>query len=108
MSKSIDHVAFQVKNIEESVRWYKEYCDANVLDIHDDWAMLDISGLKLALVLNQSHPYHVAIKCDSSDEFPPFGAENLAGTHRDGSEYLYLKDPSGNAIEWIFYPDRNR
>ena len=99
----IDHVAIVVNNIHESVCWYKDRFNA-LADYEDEsWAMLDIGGDKLALVLEGHHNSHVAICVKSISEFPA-GCE--INQHRDGSWYFYDTDPSGNTIEWIKYDNQ--
>ena len=102
---TIDHIAFNVNCIDEAVRWYVTKIGAEIKYQDETWAMLNINGVKLALTLPGEHPNHFAIRCNSVDEFP---VENKKiGTHRDGSSYVYLSDPYGNAIEWIYYPQEN-
>ena len=100
---TIDHVAFTVTNIHEAVNWYKKQAGAHILHEDESWGLVEISGCKLSLVLPDEHPNHFAIKCKSLTDFP-WPMENV-DTHRDGSSYIYLRDPYGNAIEWIYYPD---
>ncbi len=100
----IDHVAFEVDNINEAVEWYTTTVEgAEVVYQDESWAMLDILGSKLALILPGTHPPHFAILCNSTKLFPC--KENEVNEHRDGSKYFYLRDPYGNAVEWIHYPE---
>ena len=98
----IDHIAVVVNNIHDSVVWYKSRFDARTEYEDESWAMLDIGGSKLALVLESQHSSHIAIKVNSISEFPD-GCE--VRQHRDGSWYFYDQDPSGNVVEWIKYDD---
>ena len=101
----IDHIAFIVDDITSAVEWYTEHVGAEVVHHDKTWAMLKIFDTKLALVLPGTHPAHFAIKCASIKDFPC--ADSEVKTHRDASQYYYLKDPYGNAIEWIHYPEKN-
>ncbi len=103
--KNIDHVAFTVKSIDKAVEWYVTQIGAVIKYQDSSWAMLHVGDIKLALVLPGDHPNHFAIRCNSIDEFP-VAAEEIS-THRDGSHYIYLSDPFGNAIEWIYYPSKD-
>ena len=103
--QTIDHIAFNVECIAEAVHWYVTTIGAKVKYQDDTWAMLDVEGIQLALTLPGEHPNHFAIRCKSIHEFPLL--DEKTGTHRDGSSYIYLSDPYGNAIEWIYYPDKN-
>jgi len=96
----IDHVAFVVPDIKEAIDWYESKIDVKIIQQDKSWAMLEIFGTKLALVLPGHHPPHFAIKSELS-KFPCRPDE--IKTHRDNSSYYYLCDPYGNAIEWINY-----
>ena len=98
---SIDHVAIVVSNIQESVLWYKSNFGFTVEYTDESWAMLRKGSTKLALTIPGLHPPHIAITVDSLDNFPP----GKIKYHRDGSAYLYVKDPDGNVVEYIYYPN---
>ena len=97
-SAQFDHVAFEVKDVKVSVAWYLEnYEDSCVIYSDDTWGMVAIDGVKIALVLEGTHPSHVAIR--QTCPVPP-----EAKRHRDLTYYVYDKDPDGNTIERIWYP----
>lgn len=104
-----DHVAIESTDIDKSVKWYKEMWDnAVVLHQDDTWAFLESNGVKIAFVSPNQHPPHVAFKVDSQKHedflnktFPNHGWKN----HRDGSKSFYVRDPSGNFVEFIRYSD---
>lgn len=98
----IDHIAFVVDDIEEAVNWYKANTPASIISHDEAWAMLELFDTKMALILPGTHPAHFAIKCETTASFPC--NEKEIKVHRDGSQYYYLKDPYGNAIEWVHYP----
>ena len=103
----LDHIAIQVTSIKEAVDWYKKKVSAEVIYEDKTWALIDVFNTKIALVRPEDHPTHIAFKT----EHLKLIRENLDdcdwGKHRDGSEYVYLKDPFGNAIEWIKHPTKN-
>ena len=96
----LDHVAIQVKNIQDSVAWYVSNLEADILHCDETWAMLQVGDLKLALTIASQHPPHFAFKVDDVKKIP-----SPAGQHRDGSFYRYIKDPDGNVIEYVCYPE---
>ena len=99
--KNIDHIAIQVNNIKESVDFYVENFESEIIHQDDTWAFLQYENIKMALVVEDEHPYHIAFETDDK------GA--LGGTlHRDGSISRYIKDPSGNTIELIKYPKQTK
>ena len=91
--ESIDHIAIVVTNINHAVNWYTKNRDCEVIYQNETWADLQFENIKLALVLPQDHPPHIAFE-DNSIE----GTE-----HRDGSESIYEHDTFGNIIERIKY-----
>ena len=94
----IDHVAIQVDNVKESVAWYVDNHDCMIIYCDETWAMLQFDNIKLALVVDDEHPFHIAF------EVKDLGP--LQGTlHRDGSISRYVDDPSGNKIELIKYQE---
>tara|TARA_B100000214_G_scaffold198084_1_gene143373 strand:+ start:539 stop:832 length:294 start_codon:yes stop_codon:yes gene_type:complete len=93
--KKIDHVAIQVNDIDESVKFYVNRFGCEIIHQDDTWAFLQFENIKLALVIEDEHPYHIAFE---TGEWI-FGAVE----HRDGSVSRYDEDPSGNAIELIRY-----
>ena len=101
--KKIDHIAFVVKDIEEASLFYSKKLNMNINFKYYDWALLTNENLTLALTLEGSHPYHIAIRCETLDEVEDKGEPK---EHRDGSISCYESDNSGNAIEWIYYPDK--
>lgn len=104
-----DHVAFVVDDIEKAVSWYKEKLDIKVLYQDSSWAIIELYDFKVAFVLPNKHPPHLAFKILDKNELTQEILNNgkFAG-HRDGSSSLYLKDPFGNAIEFVIYPDKKK
>jgi extradiol dioxygenase family protein len=101
----VDHIAFNVESIADAVEWYTTKTGASIKYQDETWALLDVGGIQLALTLPGEHPNHFAIRCESINEFPI--SDKKVGNHRDGSNYIYLVDPYGNAIEWIYYPTKD-
>ena len=97
----LDHIALQVENLKVSIEWYQTNLNANITYCDDTWAMLKIGELNLALTLPNEHPPHIAFTVNTPEEIP---AKKIK-THRDGSLYTYIEDPSGNIIEYIAWPE---
>ena len=94
----IDHIAIQVKDIKESIAYYMSEFDCMIIYEDETWALLQFDNIKLALVMENEHPFHIAF------EVRDLGPLN--GTlHRDGSISRYIDDPSGNKIELIKYQE---
>lgn len=104
----LDHVALQVDSISDAVEWYKNTIDAEVIYHDVTWALIKIFDVKVALVRPEDHPTHIAFQSDNLEGIKDHLNMSKIGKHRDDSEYIYLKDPFGNAIEWVRYPNKNR
>jgi hypothetical protein len=102
-----DHVAQQVPDIAAALEWWSQLVPgARVLYADDTWALLDAGGAKLAFVMADQHPNHLAYKVSGEE------LERLASSHgvpvsghRDGSRSFYLDAPGGQGVELIAYPD---
>ena len=95
----IDHIALQTKNINNSVSWFVKKFKCNVKYQDESYAMLEFKNMKIALVLPDQHPPHLAIKCDNIEE------HGKPRKHRDESEFLYIEGFDKNVFELIRYPD---
>jgi catechol 2,3-dioxygenase-like lactoylglutathione lyase family enzyme len=95
------HTAVHTKDVTASVNWYVENLQAKILKQDEDWAMLMIGGMTLALTLPDRHPPHIAFEVSSLDEFPCY--PNEIKMHRDGSHYYYQETPDGTVIEWLYW-----
>ena len=93
--KKIDHIAVVVNDIKESLAYYVDNYDCMILHCDESWGYLQFDNTKLALVLKDEHPPHIAFEVDEVE----------GKTHRDGSISKYIEDPSGNKIELIEYPN---
>jgi len=89
----IDHVAIAVPDVAAAVAWYTASFRCRVSYQDATWALLAFGNVKLALVVPQQHPPHIAL---SSPLAASFGALT---THRDGTRSIYVKDPAGNSVE---------
>ena len=93
--KKIDHIAIVVNDIKESVAYYVDNYDCMILHCDESWGYLQFDNIKLALVLKDEHPPHIAFEVDEVE----------GKTHRDGSVSKYIDDQNGNKIELIEYPN---
>ena len=89
---TLHHAALRVRNIKRAVDWYTERFRCAVEYQDDTWALLAFDNVRLAFVLAEQHPPHIAIVGDPQ-------AYGTARRHRDGTSSVYLKDPDGNNVE---------
>mgnify|MGYP003630992636 FL=1 len=98
----LDHIAINVKDITVSKEWYANNLGATVDYEDDTWAMLDCSGTKIALTISKQHPPHIGFTCTTLSELP-----GMPKYHRDGSAYVYTKDPDDNVVEYVYWPSKD-
>jgi catechol 2,3-dioxygenase-like lactoylglutathione lyase family enzyme len=89
---TLHHAAIRVKDVKETVEWYMQRFHCNVEYQDATWAMLEFENVRLAFVLAEQHPPHIAILGDPA----AFGEPKV---HRDGTSSVYVKDPNGNNVE---------
>jgi len=92
---TVDHVAISVQDIAASVDWYRGHFECEILYRDDSWALLQFANIKLALVLPSQHPSHLGFYSESAARYGTLKA------HRDGTQSVYIEDPSGNSIELL-------
>ena len=89
---TLHHAALRVKDVKETVEWYTQRFKCNVEYQDETWAMLAFENVRLAFVLAEQHPPHIAIVGDPA----AFGESKV---HRDGTSSVYVKDPNNNNVE---------
>ena len=92
---AIHHVAVEVDNVAESVRWYKHTFKSCVSYQDDTWALLKFANMSLALVTRGQHPPHIGFVTDAAH------SHGDLTPHRDGTRSVYIADPTGNAVELL-------
>lgn len=90
---TLHHVAIAVPDVGQAVDWYTKTFQCRI-DYQDaTWALLAFANLKLALVVPEQHPPHLAFVHPEAEKF------GQLKPHRDGTRSVYVRDPAGNAIE---------
>ena len=90
----LDHVAVSVKDVSESVHWYTTHFKCRIVYQDQTWALLQFGNVRLAFVVPEQHPPHIAILGDPN----AFGQPKV---HRDGTSSVYIQDPNGTNVEII-------
>lgn len=106
MALVFDHIAQQVPDVAAAVGWYRRTIPGcRVLYEDATWAFVEAGGVKLAFVLRDQHPGHVAWRV-SEAELERLAAEHgrEIRPHRDGSRSFYLEGPGGQWVEIISFP----
>ncbi len=107
MEYTFDHVAQIVPDIAEAVTWYQEHLGATVLYQDATWAFVEAGGARLAFVVKDQHPNHLAWRV-SGELLETLAAKygKEIKTHRDQTRSFYLEAPGGTHIEIIHWPDK--
>jgi catechol 2,3-dioxygenase-like lactoylglutathione lyase family enzyme len=102
-----DHVALQVPDVAEALAWWRANVPGSeVLYADETWGLLEAAGAKIAFVVADQHPGHLAFKVSDAElERLAAGRGVDASPHRDGSRSFYLDAPGGHHVEVIAYPD---
>jgi hypothetical protein len=101
-----DHIAHQVPDIAEAVRWQQDLIpDTRVIYQDDTWALVESGGAKLAFVMPEQHPNHIAYRVDDAT-LERMAAERGAeiAVHRDATRSFYAHGPGALCVEVIAYP----
>lgn len=89
---TLDHVAVSVKDVSDSVKWYTTHFKCRLVYQDATWALLEFGNVRLAFVVPEQHPPHIAILGDPK----AYGEPKL---HRDGTSSVYIQDPDGTNVE---------
>lgn len=102
-----DHIAQQVPDIAAAVDWQRALIpETRVLHQDPTWALVDSGGAKIAFVLPEQHPSHIAYRVDAGrlEEMAAAHGRDIA-THRDATRSIYLDGPGDLSVEIIAYPE---
>jgi len=102
-----DHVALQVPSIPEALEWWRRMVPGSRVLFEDEtWGLIEAGGVKLAFVMSDQHPDHLAWQV-SAAELERLATEHSVpiSPHRDGTRSLYLEAPGGQSVEVIAYPE---
>jgi catechol 2,3-dioxygenase-like lactoylglutathione lyase family enzyme len=91
--EAIHHVAISVSNVQEAVDWYTQRFKCRVQYQDATWAMLAFANIRVALLAEDRHPPHLGLMRPDAEKFGPLHP------HRDGTQSVYIRDPSGNSVE---------
>jgi catechol 2,3-dioxygenase-like lactoylglutathione lyase family enzyme len=92
---AIDHIAISVRDIKQTVDWYRQRFNCTVKYADDTWAYLEFANIRLALVVAEQHPSHIAFVVEGAEQYGDLK------THRDGTRSVYIEDPAGNSVELL-------
>ena len=103
---SVDHIAIRVSDLDVAQEWYEENLGAKLQFKDQYYRRMLLNNTTLALIDENRYPdNHIGILVEDFDELPNVGTRIQ---HRDGTVGVYLKDPFGHVVEYIWYSEESR
>ena len=97
----IDHIAIRVADLEKAEKWYLEHLNARITFRDRKYVRLKVKNINIALIDQAYYPHaHIGVLVESQNDLPEHGQRV---EHRDGTIGVYVEDPFGNYIEYIWY-----
>jgi len=108
MKKStVDHIALLVDDLKVAEEWYSNSLNAKITFRDEKYIRLSIDNTNIALIDKNHYPHaHIGILVDNKDDLPL--EKGTVVEHRDGTVGVYVKDPFGNYLEYIWYSDEQK
>tara|TARA_R100000152_G_C6596937_1_gene55431 strand:+ start:177 stop:515 length:339 start_codon:yes stop_codon:yes gene_type:complete len=100
---TVDHIALRVHDLNKAREWYEENLNAKVVFNSEFYVRMSLNNTTLALIDEQRYLHnHIGILVENIDNLPKNGQRI---EHRDGTVGVYVRDPFGNVIEYIWYSE---
>ena len=104
MKSKIDHIAVLVDNLDVAEEWYTEKLNGIVTFRDQKYTRLRLANVNIALIdKNHYSDPHFAVLVENKEDLPL--EDGLIIHHRDGTIGVYVEDPFGNYLEYIWYSD---
>ncbi len=104
---NIDHIAILVEDLEIAEKWYSEHLSAAVSYRDKKYIRLKANNVNIALIDKKHYEHaHFAILVENKQDLPTNKGKVVK--HRDGTVGVYVKDPFGNYLEYIWYSDKQK
>tara|TARA_R100000008_G_scaffold43636_1_gene25296 strand:- start:480 stop:824 length:345 start_codon:yes stop_codon:yes gene_type:complete len=97
----VDHIAIRVSNLDLAQKWYEERLGAKLQYKDQYYRRMLLNNTTLALIDEDRYPSnHIGVLVEDFDQLPNVGTRI---EHRDGTVGVYVKDPFGYTVEYIWY-----
>jgi len=107
MKSIIDHIALKVEDLKIAEEWYCNNLDAEVTFRDKKYTRLKVENTNIALIDKKYYPWeHIAILIENKEDLPHDLGKTIE--HRDGTVGVYVKDPFGNYLEYIWYSEEQK
>tara|TARA_R100001126_G_C4796218_1_gene134494 strand:- start:47 stop:388 length:342 start_codon:yes stop_codon:yes gene_type:complete len=106
LTQIVDHIAILVDDLDLAEEWYTSQLNAAVSFKDSKYIRIKVQNTNIALIDKKHYPYaHIGILVDDVNNLP---ADGLRVEHRDGTIGVYVEDPFGNYLEYIWYSDQQK
>ena len=103
----VDHIAILVDDLEVAEKWYTDKLHADISFKDKKYIRLKLQNTNIALIDKKWYQHaHFGILVDNKEDLPT--NEGITMQHRDGTIGVYVKDPFGNYLEYIWYSKEAR
>jgi len=103
----IDHIAVLVDDLEVAEAFYTQNLQGKVTFRDKFYIRIALNNTNLALIDRNHYDYaHFAVLVEDKNDLPVDAGEVVK--HRDGTIGVYVKDPFGNYLEYIWYSDTQK
>ncbi len=98
---TVDHIAIRVSDLDLAQEWYEKMLGAELQFKDQYYRRMLLNNTTLALIDENRYPSnHIGLLVEDFDQLPNVGTRI---EHRDGTVGVYVKDPFGYTIEYIWY-----
>ena len=98
----IDHIAILVDDLNKAEEWYLEHTEAAVTFRDSKYVRITVDNTNIALIDRAHYPCaHIGLLVENIEDLPTDKGKVVK--HRDGTIGVYVKDPFGNYLEYIWY-----
>ena len=102
MISKIDHIAILVSDLQVAEAWYTKKLCGNVTFRDTKYVRIQLNNINIALIDKKYYSNaHFAILVENKEDLPI--NDGTVVNHRDGTIGVYVEDPFGNYLEYIWY-----
>jgi extradiol dioxygenase family protein len=107
MKSFIDHIAIKVSDLKVAEEWYCAHLNGQITFRDEKYTRIRVKNTNIALIDEKHYPHpHFAILIENVADLPLEKGEVVK--HRDGTIGVYVKDPFGNYLEYIWYSEEQK
>ena len=97
----VDHIAIRVSDLDLAQEWYEKMLGAKLQYKDQYYRRMLLNNTTLALIDENRYPdNHIGVLVEDFNQLPNVGTRIH---HRDGTVGVYVEDPFGHVVEYIWY-----